>query len=302
MPIEATLAEIRYKGKGWNRMAKKVNNNQKNSKQSKKNNLEENIIIGVNNKKKKKATTKKKNKNNDTYHRVVLAIVKWIILIALLIGAILFLLSTPLFNITNITIINNSNISADTIQELSGLQIGTNIYKLSKKQIEENIKNNPYIEKVQIKRKLPSEIEISVQERQATYLLEIGNGYMAINNQGYMLEIVEETNGLPLLTGFSTKTENMIEGQRMEEEDLERLETVLKIMDSISLNGITEKVTKIDISNKQNYQLTFEEEGKIAYLGDASDISTRIWRLKAIMQQEKGKNGEIFINGEIRKK
>jgi len=269
-------------------------------KQSKKNNKSDNIIIGVNNKKKKATTNKKKSKRNETYHRIVLAVIKWIILIVLLIGAIIFFLSTPLFNITNISIINNNKISADTIYELSGLQIGNNIYKLSKKQIQQNIKQNPYIESVQIKRKLPSEVEISVQERQATYLLEIGNGFMAINNQGYMLEI-EEANGLPILTGFLTKTENIIEGQRMEEEDLERLETVLKIMDSISLNGITEKVTKIDISSKQDYKLTFEEEGKTAYLGDASDISTRIWRLKAILQQEKGKNGEIFINGEIRK-
>lgn len=276
-------------------MAKKMASNQKN------NNSEDNIIIGVNNKKKRASAIKKKSKKNETYHKIVLAVVKWIIIIVLLIGAILFFLSTPIFNITNISIVNNSKISADTIQQLSGIQIGDNIYKLSKKQIAENIKNNSYIENVQIKRKLPSEIEISVQERQATYLLEVGNGFMAINNQGYMLEISEEINGLPVLTGFSTKTENLIEGQRMEEKDLERLETVLKIMDSISLNGITEKVTRIDISNKQNFQLTFEEEGKIAYLGDATDISTRIWRLKAILQQEKGKNGEIFVNGEIRK-
>ena len=278
-------------------MAKKTNN-----KQSKKNNKAEDVIIGINNKKRKVVKKNKKNKKKEIYHKIVLAVIKWIILIALLIGSVLFFLSTPLFNIEEITVLNNSKISTDTINELAGLKLGENIYKLSKSQIEKNIKTNPYIESVKIKRKLPSKVEITVQERQATYVLEIGNGFMAINNQGYMLEIEQEEKGLPVLTGISTKVENIIEGQRIVEEDLGRLEIVLKIMDSISLNGITEKVTEIDISNKQDYKLTFEEEGKIAHLGDASEISTRVWRLKAILQQEKGKNGEIFINGEIRKK
>lgn len=280
-------------------MAKTTNGKEKNKLENQKK-AEENMLLG-NNRNKKKAINKKKDKRKETYHRVVLAVIKWIILIILLIGSVLFLISTPLFNIQTISIVNNNKISTDTIQQLSGLQVGDNIYQRSKKQIEQNVKQNPYIESVQIKRKLPSEIEILVQERQATYLLEVGNGFMSINNQGYMLEMETETNGLPILTGFLTKTENIIEGNRMVEEDLERLETVIKIMDSISLNGITEVVTKIDISNKQNYELRFEEEGKTAYLGDASEISTRVWRLKAILQQEKGKNGEIFINGEIGK-
>lgn len=285
--------------KGLKNMAKKENMREKN-----KNNSED-IMIGVNNKKKKntKYQQKKKNKKrNETYHKVVVAVIKWVILIILLIGAILFFLSTPLFNISKISIVNNSKISSDTIEELSGLQIGDNIYRLSKKQMEQNIKQNPYIENVEIKRKLPSEIEILVKERQATYVLEIGNGFMSINNQGYMLELEETAEGLPIITGFSSKVENIIEGQRLNEEDLSRLETVLKIMDSINVNGITEKVTRIDISNKQNYSLTFEEEAKVVYLGDASDISTRILYLKAILGQEKGKSGEIFISGDTRKK
>jgi len=128
----------------------------------------------------------------------------------------------------------------------------------------------------------------------------VGNGYITSNNQGYMLELEQENIGLPVITGFCTKQEEMVEGNRLNEDDLNKLETVLKIIDSINVNGITEKVTNINVSNKQNYTITFEEEQKTVYLGDASDISTRIVKLKNILIEEKGKSGEIFINGDAK--
>ena len=278
-------------------MPKKSNTKTK----SKKIDLDKEVIIGMNQKKKNvvKKKSKKKTKNKKS-NKLIKSIIKWVILIAILIGSILFFFSTPLFNISEIKIQNNSKISTDTIEQLSGLKIGNNLYELSKNQIITNIKQNPYIESVEVKRKLPNCIEIYVKERQATYMLQLGNGFMTINNQGYMLELEAENIGLPIITGFSIKSEDMIEGKRLYDDDLEKLETVLKIMDSINVNGIVEKVTSIDVSNKQNYTLVFDEEQKTAYLGDASDISTRIYKLKNILLKEKGKPGEIFINSDTK--
>lgn len=39
--------------------------------------------------------------------------------------------------------------------------------------------------------------------------------------------------------------------------------------------------------------------GKTVYLGDASDINTRILYLKGILEEEKGSEGEVIINGEL---
>lgn len=278
-------------------MPKKTNTKTK----KKKIDLDNEIIIGMNQKKNKTVTKKKSKKAKATKSKkIVKKIIKWVILIAMLIGSILFFFSTPLFNIAEITVQNNSKISSDTIEQLSGIKIGENLYKLSKNQIVQNIKQNPYIESVQVKRVMPNRIELFIKERQATYELQLGNAFMTINNQGYMLELESESTGLPIITGFSTKSENIVEGSRLNEEDLVKLETVLKIIDSINVNGIIETVTSIDVSNKQNYTLVFEEEQKTVYLGDASDISTRIYKLKNILLKEKGKSGEIFINSDTK--
>ena len=40
----------------------------------------------------------------------------------------------------------------------------------------------------------------------------------------------------------------------------------------------------------------FDSEQKIAYLGDCSDLETRMLYLAAILEKEKGNPGEIFVN------
>lgn len=141
---------------------------------------------------------------------------------------------------------------------------------------------------------MPNKINIVVEERYTTYMLEYGNSYVYINNQGYILEISEQKLQVPIIIGTVTKEDELVAGKRLCQEDLEKLEVVLKIMESANSNGIGETITKIDISNSQNYKLILEGEEKIVHLGDATDISDRMIMLKAILEKEKGNAGEIL--------
>ena len=46
----------------------------------------------------------------------------------------------------------------------------------------------------------------------------------------------------------------------------------------------------------KDYKLFFDTEQKEAYLGDCSDLETRMLYLTAILRSESGKPGEIFVN------
>ena len=164
--------------------------------------------------------------------------------------------------------------------------------------MKENIKKNAYIEDVQVYRMLPDKIEIEVKERKASFMLDLNGKYAYINNQGYILEITKENIYLPIITGYSNNQE-IIEGNRLEEKDLKSLEKVISIMESANNNQIAELITKIDIADDTNFILTLENEQKKVYLGDASDISTRMYYLKGILQDKKGKQGEAFIDGNL---
>ena len=137
---------------------------------------------------------------------------------------------------------------------------------------------------------------IKVTEREPSFMLEYGNGYVYINNQGYMLEISSIKKDLPILIGTSTSKEDYKDGNRLNEEDLTKLGTVIKIMRAAQANEIDKLITKIDISNSDNYTLYLETERKVAYLGDCSNLETRMLFLVGILDKEKENQGEIFIN------
>lgn len=226
-------------------------------------------------------------------------IIKWTFLIVSLIIAIIYFMLSPIFNISEIKVTGNEKITENQIISLSGIQLGDNIYKTNKKEVVNKIKQNSYIENIEFKRSLPNKIELNVEERKATYMLEFSNSYVYINNQGYILEISQEKIDGQIIIGFATETDQIHEGNRLCNEDLEKLDMVLKIMDSANRNNVSTLITKIDISDKSDYKLILESENKIAHLGDASNISTRILYLKSIIEHEKGKTGELFINGDL---
>lgn len=246
-----------------------------------------------------KSKNKKEKKVSNKRASIAGKIVKWTILLIALVAAFIFFMMSPLFNIIEIKVSNNQKISSETIISLSGIQLGENIYKTSRKTISKNIKQEAYIDDVKISRKLPNVIEISVKERTATYMLEYANSYAYINNQGYILEISEEASQVPIIVGYTTKEEDIKLGNRLNEEDLEKLGTVLKIVESANVNSIGELITRIDITNKQDYKLILENEKKTIYIGDASNLSNRMLYVKAVIEAEAGLEGEVFANGDL---
>ncbi len=232
-------------------------------------------------------------------YRIIKLIFKLLIFIALLTGLIIYAFTSPMFNIDEIRILGNEKFSKEEYLDLSELKTGENIFNFRKSEIISNIKTNGYVESVKIKRKLPTKIEITIEERTPTYLISLEEGQFAyINNQGYILEKSEIKLPLAIITGISTKTENIIEGNRLENEDLEKLQNVIQIVDSMKNIEINEELSKIDITNKSNYILTFEQEAKEAYLGDISNLSSKILYMKYVLEEQQGIPGIIYLNQE----
>ena len=226
-------------------------------------------------------------------------ILKLIVLIGLISGSITFALTSPIFNIKDIKVEENNKIPSETIISLSTLQIEENIFKFYNKTIENNIKENPYVEKVSIHRKLPNTVEIKVTERVAQYAVDYMGQYAYINTQGYILEIAQTNNNMPIIQGATTKEDEFKPGKRLCDEDLNRLEDTIQIMSVMKESGLNEEVTSIDISNKNEYIIYLADEKKKIHIGDTSNLSNKILYVQAIIEQEKNTEGDIFVNGDI---
>lgn len=270
--------------------------------------LDTETVINMTNKNKiKKEQEKRKELNKKEIKRrkrikKIKFVLKIVILIALIAGGTAFALISPIFNIKDIQVINNIQVNSDTIVSLSGIKTGQNIFKFLKSKSIEKIKENPYIENIKIHRKLPSTIQIDVEERTPTYSIDYVGKYALINNQGYILEIVEDNRGLPIILNSITAQEEISAGQRLKDEDLEKLGDILKIMSSAKDNNLDTQVTNIDIKDKNNYSIYLEQEKKTIHLGDTSNLSNKMLYILAIIEQEKDKAGDIFVNGDLNNK
>lgn len=294
-------------------------------------NFDEEIIIGLkridneedkpkvkkNNKKKKQTKTNMQNRKKQQVHnnkqqverkltpqqelarkkrKIIFRITKWMMLFVIIVGASIYALLSPIFNVKKINVVGNSKISTDEIISLSGIELEKNMFQYNKDNIIKKIKENAYIDIVTIKRKVPDTIEINVSERKASFLIQFANAYAYISSQGYILEISNQKTDLPILIGFRTEQENIQTGYRLCKADLEKMGDVLKIMESATSNGLAELITQIDITDDENYILTLQKKKKIVYLGDTSNLSTKmLWILK-FNEVEGNTQGDIILN------
>lgn len=215
----------------------------------------------------------------------------------------IYYLTTPVFNISNIIVYGNKKNSVDTYISLSGLNINeTNIFAFANSGVENRIKENPYVEEVRIERKFPNVVELHITERTVDYQVNYLNSYIYLNNQGYILEISEEEKDVLIIDGLTSLSDNIEVGQRLSNEDLIKLDTILKVTNYLKYNSVESKLTKFDATDEKNYILEFAKEKKKAYIGDSSSITEKMTAVTKILEAEEGKSGNIYANEEVLKK
>lgn len=226
----------------------------------------------------------------------IFRIIKWFTLLGIIIGGTIYALLSPIFNIKTISVMGNSKISIDEIISLSGLQLEQNMFKYKTEDVIKKIKENAYIDEVKVSRKIPDTVEIIVVERKESFIIQFANAYAYINNQGYILEISDKKQELPLITGIQTEQEDIQVGKRLCKEDLKKLGDVLKIVEASISNDIYDLITKIDITNQNDYILTLQKKKKVVYLGDTSNLSTKMLWILTFNELEGNTEGEIILN------
>ena len=263
------------------------------------------MVIKMTNKNNQKQEEKTKQKMSKKQRQIlkkkkrIKLMLKFTALLIIIIAGSILALVSPIFKIKEINVSNNNQINNQTIKRFSQLNLGQNIFKFNKNKVNKNIKTNAYIESVEIKRKLPNKVQIQIEERKQEYNVEFLNGYAYINNQGYILQISEEKQALPTIQGISTPDEQIVEGNRLNSEDLEKLEVIIQIMNICKNYELDRKITNIDISTKDEYTLYLEEEKKTIYLGDKSNLSNKMLYVQVIIEENRGKEGAIFVNGDL---
>lgn len=260
----------------------------KNKKQKKAEERQENQPQTKVAKKRRKSKKKKINKK-------ILGFFSIIILVAIIV---VLALTAPIFNITKIEINGNEKVSKDTIIALSGIKMGENIFRFNNNMIQ-NVKQNTYIEKVEIQRKMPGTVVISVKERKIKYQINLINSYVYLDKNGYLLENSSERKNVPVIVGFSIKEDEMLNEKRLKDNDLEKLANAAKIIEAAKAINIDNLITEVNVEDKNNTILYLESKSKKINVGDTTNLTNKMLYVQKILENEEGKSGSVFVNGDI---
>ena len=268
--------------------SKEKEKEEKKAKKNKKTNNKKNKHKKRNNKKHYEAKKKKPNK-------LVITIITTIVLLIIIT---IFALMAPIFNITSIEVQGNNKINKEEIISLSNLKKGDNIFRFNKSIISK-IKENAYIESAEIKRNLPGTVIISIKERTVKYQINIINGYTYIDKNGYILEHSSTKSDVPVIAGLKSTENVLLNEKRLQDEDLETLNDVSKILDAAKTIGKDNIITEINVENKHDYILYLESENKRIHIGDTSNLTNKMLYVQRILEGEQGKSGTAYVNGDI---
>lgn len=200
-------------------------------------------------------------------------LLKLLILILLCVG-LYFFLHSSVFNIKTITAGESDRFTAEEIQEMAGLKKGMNLFDFRCGTCEEKLEENPYIKEAQVKRKLPSKVEIELTERQEAAVIKMGKQYVVLDASGIVLEIAEKAPQFTLLSGLTVTAAEPGNQVAVKEEKVYQQEMkVVKAMSKadlyfkkIELSGVLVKAyvnDKLVCSGKMANLMTGMEEGNL---------------------------------------
>lgn len=209
----------------------------------------------------------KKKRKKKIIRRIILGFFVFII------GIIIFIYKAPIFNLKKIDINGLVTITNESLQEKLKYNIGQNIFTINYSKIEKDLKENPYIKEVKIRKKGINKIGIDIVENNIAYYFESNGKIKSINNEGVIVEEVENLDGrnLTKLTGIDL-TEKGIGDKITEDYELpEVLDTFYKMIEVMPEEFYFSEINISDL----NYIICYIGDVEIK-LGDSSDLIDKV--------------------------
>lgn len=230
-----------------------------------------------------KKSKKKKKKINTNKLILVLMLA-----LMMTVGVAVFLKSN-IFDLQEVTVKGNKELkSEDVISELDIIR-NKNIFSYDSKSIKSTLIQNPYIEDVNIKLKLPSTMIISIKEITPVALLKDDNNYCYISSKGEKIvdvkDLDENTDKIIVDIDYVNK-ENSVEFENDEAE-----KRLLYLLDCIVDKNINKEIYEINLREEKVISLKTKDNTKVIIPND-DNLDYNVSRLGKILVDLQSKNKE----------
>lgn len=211
---------------------------------------------------------KKRAKRNRIKRKILLVFL-------ILITIIIILLYAPFMKVKKINCIGNEKISTEEIISTSKICIGNNIFRINKSKAIDCIDDISYIKNVIIDRKLPSTVNINIEECIVRAYIINNKEYVFIDENAKILEISATPPETQASVIKGTKLINPSVNEIAQFKNTNQYESLTAILSTTvnsKFNGI---VTAIDITDVKNAKITINNKLDII-LGDTDNMDYKI--------------------------
>lgn len=218
-----------------------------------------------------------------------------IIVVAIVVGCIVF------FKVQHVEVSGNSRYTTEEVVAVSGIQIEDNLFRINKFKIYDSLLAElPYIESVNIQRRMPDTIVINVTETIPVAALNSDGVWWLINEDGKLLERVGGPGSYLQITGLTLLSPSAGTDLAVDQQQRLQKEGLLKLLDALLTRELLSGVQYIDLSNSSQLSMGYDNRLEVR-IALADDFDYRVRQLEGVLERiEVGEGGILDMTIEDR--
>lgn len=213
--------------------------------------------------------------------------VLFLLALSIIIAGFLFI-NSAFFSIGSIVVEGNKYILADDIINIAGVQGNVNIFRINTSELKKRLLCDLRIDSVEISRRFPATIVISVKERQPLAYVASGYGFVEIDRQGVVLSAFKTLRqmNVPMITGV--RLGNIYVGDKVDMPEVVNILTYLASLDEDTLNEISE----VNVSSTQRL-FAYTVSSVNIRIGNTDKLADKAKMTNQILQEIKDKYAAV---------
>lgn len=207
-------------------------------------------------------------------------------------------LFSPTFNLTRFIVEDGINVTSGEILNCFNVEMGTNVFKIDYKTIENSVEKLPYIQTVSANIELPNEIEIQYVERTPFAFIKYLESYLVIDKYGYILEITREKKFEDLPIIYNIEFDSYEIGSKLEDTAKTKYDNVVYLLENATKNEFKYSISEINYESVNNVKMWVKgQEIEIIYGEiDRNIIGDKISYISEILSNIEGKQGRLDVS------
>lgn len=191
------------------------------------------------------------------------------------------------FKVKNIDVQDNTHYKDEEVSSLVPEVVGTNIFEINKKEVEETITRElNWVKEAELSKVFPDKVVIKLIERKPGLKIVNKGEYFLIDNEGVVLDEInegEQDSYKDLILIKNAVNYDVNVGEKIAKKNILSCVDIYKAFDSQLKSIIREARLEDNISG----DIVFEtNDGKEIIFGDSSDIVKKVEILKQLLKEE----------------